>query len=98
MKLVVLSEGVKSIGFRAFLQCRGLESLTIPASIKRIEEFAFEGCSGLKSVTMCGERPEAKEKVFDKCDNLAAIHVPPNAKSWAGMKEWQGIPLVFDAE
>ena len=24
--------------------------------------------------------------------------VPANAKSWAGMKEWQGIPLVFDAK
>ena len=32
------------------------------------------------------------------CKMLKAIHVPPNAKSWAGMKEWQGIPLVFDAE
>ena len=29
---------------------------------------------------------------------LKSIHVPANAKSWAGMKEWQGIPLVFDAK
>ena len=28
---------------------------------------------------------------------LKAIHVPANAMSWAGMKEWLGIPLVFDA-
>ena len=35
---------------------------------------------------------------FGGCAKLTAIHVPANAKSWAGMKEWQGIPLVFDAE
>jgi len=26
------------------------------------------------------------------------IHVPADAKSWAGMKECQGVPLVFDEE
>jgi len=50
------------------------------------------------SITMCGERPEAPNDVFKGCRNLKAIHVPANAKSWAGMKEWQGIPLVFDGE
>jgi hypothetical protein len=34
----------------------------------------------------------------DDCGNLKAIHVPANAKSWAGMKNWFGIPLVFDAK
>lgn len=47
---------------------------------------------------MCGERPAVKDNVFGKCENLVAIHVPAKAKSWAGMKEWQGIPLVFDVE
>ena len=47
---------------------------------------------------MLGERPEAPENLFPGCGKLKAIHVPANAKSWAGMKEWQGIPLVFDAK
>lgn len=50
------------------------------------------------SITMCGERPDAPNNVFKGCRNLKAIHVPANAKSWAGMKEWQGIPLVFDGK
>ena len=33
--------------------------------------------------------------IFKDCGKLRAIHVPANAKSWAGMKEWQGIPLVI---
>ena len=32
------------------------------------------------------------------CGKLKAIRVPANAKSWAGMKDWFGFPLVFDAK
>ena len=75
-------------------------SVTIPASVKTINPRAFvDGCN-LTSVTVLGERPGAEWKLIGKGGGrkLAAIHVPANAKSWAGMKEWQGIPLVFDAE
>ena len=96
MTSVVLPERVSHIGGMAFYQCRELESVTIPASVKSIGGEAFLGCRELESVTMRGERPDVKGNVFDKCENLAAIHVPANAKSWKGMKKWQGIPLVFD--
>ena len=45
---------------------------------------------------MLGERPEAPKNLFPGCRKLKAIHVPANAKSWAGMKDWHGIPLVFE--
>ena len=98
---VTIPHGVTSIGnsgYWAFRECRGLTSVMIPSSVTRIVGMAFLGCGGLTSVTMCGERPDIGNEVFAHCDKLAAIHVPANAKSWAGMKEWQGIPLVFDAE
>jgi hypothetical protein len=47
---------------------------------------------------MRGERPEAPETLFPRCGKLKSIYVPANAKSWAGMKDWFGIPLVFDAK
>ena len=72
--------------------------MTIPASVKDIGNGAFSGCKELDSVTMLGERPDVKGDVFDKCENLVAIHVPSRAKSWDTKKEWQGIPLVFDAD
>ena len=46
---------------------------------------------GTMAVTMRGERPEAPNNIFMRCGKLKSIHVPANAKSWAGMKEWQGI-------
>ena len=99
MASVTIPESVTSIGDNAFLGCGGLKSITIPSGVKNIGEHAFHGCGELDSVTMRGERPELeKNNIFDGCGKLKAIHVPANAKSWAGMKDWLGIPLVFDAK
>ena len=97
MPSVTIPAGVTCIG-DAFSESKSLKSVTIPSSVKNIRNRAFCGSFWLASVTMLGERPESPNDVFRACRNLKAIHVPPNAKSWAGMKEWQGIPLVFDAE
>ena len=72
--------------------------MTIPASVTKIGPNAFDNCGKLTEVTMRGERPEAPNDIFKKCGKLKSIHVPANAKSWAGMKDWFGIPLVFDAK
>ena len=82
----------------AFNGCLSLASVAIPGSVTNISTCAFQNCSSLTNVTMLGERPEALDDIFKGCGKLKAIHVPANAKSWAGMKEWQGIPLVFDAK
>lgn len=95
---VAIPEGVTSIQWCAFMECGGLKSVTIPASVKVIGPEVFKDCVELASVTMRGERPDAKSSIFRGCGKLKSIHVPANAKSWAGMKEWLGIPLVFDAK
>ena len=96
LKSVVIPDSVTSIGERAFLCCRELTSVTIPASVMGIGPEAFKDCAELASVTMRGERPTSNNSIFKGCGKLKSIHVPANAKSWAGMKEWLGIPLVFD--
>ena len=97
LKSVMIPSTVKSIAEIAFCNCRSLTSVTIPESVSSIGKRAFENCGALTSVTMRGERPNSSGDIFPKCANLKSIHVPANAKSWAGMKEWQGISLVFDA-
>jgi thiol-disulfide isomerase/thioredoxin len=99
MTSVTIPESVTNIKDHAFLRCDGLKSITIPSSVKNIGVRAFEQCAELTEVKMLGERPEAPENLFfPGCGKLKAIHVPANAKSWAGMKDWCGIPLVFDGE
>lgn len=96
---VTIPESVTTIDDIVFIGCAGLKSITIPSSVKNIWVRAFEQCAELTEVKMLGERPEAPENLFfPGCGKLKAIHVPANAKSWAGMKDWFGIPLVFDAK
>ncbi len=98
LETLTLPEGVTMIERGAFTECGRLGSATIPASVAKIGGRAFSNCGRLAEVTMLGERPKAADDIFRKCGKLKSIHVPANAKSWAGMKEWQGIPLVFDAK
>ena len=95
---VVIPSGVTHIAANMFSGCSEVPSVTIPDSVTKIGRGTFSYCRGLTSVTMQGECPDVGGKIFDNCDKLTAIHVPANAKSWAGMTEWQGIPLVFDAK
>jgi hypothetical protein len=97
---LTIPEGVTNIEHAAFYRCGGMRTVTIPSSVKNIGAGgAFGRCGDLESVTMLGERPELqKGNIFDGCGKLKVIHVPANAKSWTGMKKWQGIPLVFDVK
>ena len=108
---VVIPSNVRSIadsafsegGLRGLIMRRrgaglGLKMLEISSSVTNIGNCAFSYCGDLTNVTMRGERPDAPNNIFERCGKLKSIHVPANAKSWAGMKEWQGIPLVFDGE
>jgi hypothetical protein len=95
---VTMPSSVTSIGRGAFDECSRLTSVTIGDGVTSIGRGAFCFCSGLTTVTMLGERPDAPNEIFKGCGKLKAIRVPANAKSWAGMKDWFGIPLVFDAK
>ena len=98
LKAVTLPDGLTKIDANAFMWCMGLKSVEIPSEVKDVGDSAFERCINLESVTICGEVPNKFKDVFKDCGKLKSIHVPANAKSWAGMKDWLGIPLVFDAE
>jgi len=44
-----VSEGIQSIGSRAFLVC-DYRTITLPASLQYIGEGAFDGCSKLETI------------------------------------------------
>lgn len=95
---IALPQGLRGVGGGAFWGCAALSSITMPDSVTFIGDIAFEHCSDLTSVTMRGVRPNSSANAFGKCKKLKVIHVPVNSKSWAGSKEWQGVPLAFDGE
>lgn len=41
--------------YRAFNNCSGLTSMTIPKNVKTVASYAFEQCSNLMDVTFIGK-------------------------------------------
>lgn len=65
----VIPDGITTIAFAAFYESTKLQSVTIPTSVKSIEDWAFYYCENLKSVYCRPTTPPALgEGVFDNYD------------------------------
>ena len=59
-KKIILSEGITEVEQEAFADCYDTEQLSLPKSLKTIEEHAFWGCSSLKDVYYNGSKSDWK--------------------------------------
>ncbi|GHT19491.1 hypothetical protein AGMMS4957_03850 [Bacteroidia bacterium] len=96
IKTVTISEGVTSIGERAFRECRGFTSITIPNSVISIGERAFRDCSGLISVTIGTSVKSIEDDAFYGCSGLTSITIPNSVTSIEGdvFKNCSGLTSV----
>ena len=79
---IIPSDGsVTSISERAFYNCTGLTSITIPDSVTSIGKYAFNGCTGLTSVTINGTVTKIDNHVFYNCRSLTTITIPESVTS-----------------
>lgn len=62
-----LPNGLISIGYRAFENCRVLQEFTIPASVTEIGESAFENCRSLSALHFGGSTEEADDPATSQC-------------------------------
>ena len=60
------------------MECSGLTSISLPASITKIGEDAFRDCSGLKSIYVYAEKvPGIGRYAFNGCDaKKCTVYVP----------------------
>ena len=49
--IIIVPEGCKSIGSKAFSNCKNLTEIRLPASLETIAADAFEGCQGFSIIT-----------------------------------------------
>lgn len=54
LKEVVVAEGCVRIPYSAFAQCESLERITLPKSLKSIDNWAFDCCTGLTEINYNG--------------------------------------------
>jgi len=74
-KQVVISEGIREIGARAFW-LSGMESIDIPDTVTEIGEYAFAECEYLQEIDIPDGVNTIKEGVFRYCSNLERIVLP----------------------
>ena len=72
---IVLKEGTKGIADRAFEDCFGLTSVSIPNSVTEIGRYAFGGCNGLTSVTIPNSVTSIGQGAFYGCSGLASVTI-----------------------
>ena len=82
IKRVVMQQGVTSIGDRAFWDCSGLTSVTIPDGVTSIGGDAFSGCAALTSVTIPGSVTNVGQYAFYNCSSLTDIYYGGYGTDW----------------
>ena len=75
-KVLETPNGVKSVQYRAFLDCTDLVSLFLPSSVGNIGAEAFEGCTALEEITIASEHAFVGGNAFHNCKKLKAVYVP----------------------
>ena len=71
-----LEYSVKNIGDRAFYDCTGMTSITIPSSVKKIGTQAFRGCTGMTDLTIGNGVETIGYAAFELCTNLTSASIP----------------------
>ena len=75
IKLIIIGDGVTTIGKYAFQGCSALTSVTIPNSVTTIGEEAFNICSALTSVTIPNSVTKIGRGAFSGCNTLTSVTI-----------------------
>ena len=76
-----ITYSVTCIGNRAFYECSGLTSVTIPNSVKNIGSNAFCSCTGLTSITIPNSVIYIEDGAFSYCTGLTSVTIPNSVTS-----------------
>lgn len=75
-----IPDGVEIIGTKAFYKCYYIENISIPESVKSIEEKAFHRTSALTELTLSNNLEFIGKDAFAYCDKLEIVTIPKSVK------------------
>ena len=67
--------GLTRIGLDAFVGCRELTSITLPATVTAIGDYAFQGCSNLTNVVIPNTVTSIGDYAFQACGTLTSMPI-----------------------
>ena len=87
---------VTVISGRAFENCTGLTSVTIPEGVTSIGDNAFSGCSNLTSVTIPKHVTSIEKSAFYNCRSLTKVNAA-SIEVWCGIRfaNFYANPLYY---
>jgi len=75
IKVIIIFDGVTTMGEGAFAGCSKLSNVTIPNSITAIRDGVFAGCTGLSSITIPNSITTIGTYAFGVCTGLTNIYI-----------------------
>ena len=83
IQYIVIKDGITSIGAYAFQDCKSLNFVELPNSIKKIETHAFDG-SSLWYITVPKGTVTVGDSAFKNCSELISAELPDSLTSIGG--------------
>jgi len=79
---VIIEEGVTSVGKHAFKEYIQISKVTLPSTLKEIEQSAFEGCTSLTDLDLSETAVNLiDQEAFAECKALTSVAVPASLKT-----------------
>ena len=91
---IKLSEGIKSIGKRAFANCKHLKKINFPKSLKKIGDEAFYNCSKL-NVEIPSSVEIVGDNLFNKKEEAKQANPEPQNNQNAQPRIYEGNKIVY---
>lgn len=86
LELIILPEGLKTIGPLAFGNCyAALETVNIPSTVTSIKLGAFWNCMSIKEMNIPKSTQYIGDAAFDFCMDLEGISVDPENPYWCSV-------------
>ena len=89
IKSILLPDGLRTIGNKAFDGCQSLSEIEIPSSVESLGEGAFDGCYELNKVTLHDGLKTIGKEAFQYCRKLGTIALP-NTLTTIGYSTFSG--------
>lgn len=73
---VTIPEGVSEVGSWAFMDCKLLYEISLPASMRTLGASAFENCVALEEMIIPEGTVKLESGLFERCYKLRSVHLP----------------------